>query len=347
MTDTAAATVSAFSATSATVDVTASVGGQQYTGSGAVPMKLVAPPPPALKPMCAGLIDRKALPAWPFMTAYVCSNANQEGAIDWNQMQPVSFGPIVHPNPLDAALKGTLAVKFRSGKSCGAPVDLKTPAITVTGSQGQTGVAGPYWTSKWHDAYLDYQTKCAAAYDGHPNLHGVTMAMASLDYEEPFLRYSWTALASAGLTTALDEAALAAMIDIHCTTWKSTPQEIACNPYTAPGGNPLIYQTLLGPARKKYGRIVVLGNNSIRDPLSSLGPAYATMYAWIKAQGGSIYFQTATPNRVGNLYTTLQDCLSFGACAVELPTGYAKSPTLTQAQAQSVQTQLMANAAKA
>lgn len=316
--------------------------------SPADPFTVPVPPPP-LKVMAGGLLDRKTMPTgfWSWLLDYVCSNTNQEGAIDWNQMQPVSFGPLVHPNPLDTALPGKYGIKFRSGKSCGAPVDLKKPGITVTGSQGQTGVAGEYWSSHWFEAYQDYQTKCAAEYDGAPNLHGVTMAMASLDYEEPFIRYSWAALAAAGLTLDLDQAALQAMIDIHCTTWKQTPQELALNPYNAPGGNPLLYQQLAGAARQKYGKIVVLGNNSIRDPLSSLGALYAAMYAWIKAQGGPIYFQTATAARVGSLYNTLMSCLGFGACAIELPTGYQTNPTLTLVQAQTVQKALLANLAKA
>lgn len=299
-----------------------------------------------MKAMCAGLIDRTEPPRWPFMEAYVVNTENQ-GSVEWYQMQPVSFGPLVHPNPLDTALaKGTQALKFRSGKSCGAPVDLKHPAIVVTGSQGQSGVSGPFWTPKWAEAYQDYHTRLAAEYDGAPRLRGVSMGMAGLDYEEPFIRYSFASLAAAGLTLELDQQALRAMIDIHCTTWKQTPQEIALNPYNAPGGSWTLYETILGPARAKYGKhLLVLGNNSIRE--SDLGAAYDAMYAWIKGQGGSLYFQTATPSRVGNLLTTLEKCVALGACAVELPSGYQSSPTLTEAQGQSIQAELLSNARKA
>ncbi len=72
--------------------------------------------------------------------------------------------------------------------------------------------------------------------------------------------------------------------------------------------------------RQQLGPQCVLENNSIRWP--PLQGDIQKMYAKMRELGAPISFQTATPQRVGNLAATLQWALQQGAAAVELPSNY-------------------------
>jgi hypothetical protein len=57
------------------------------------------------------------------------------------------------------------------------------------------------------------------------------------------------------------------------------------------------------------------------------------MYDRIKAMGPPISFQTANPNKIGDLLATLAWAAQFGANSVELPSSYTQQPPSAYAAA--------------
>ena len=84
----------------------------------------------------------------------------------------------------------------------------------------------------------------------------------------------------------------------------------------------MIFSIRAPHCRQTLGDRCTLGNDSIRTPITTLGPNYPAMYASIQAAGPASYFQTATLARVGNLQLTILWAISQGASDVELPSGY-------------------------
>jgi len=88
----------------------------------------------------------------------------------------------------------------------------------------------------------------------------------------------------------------------------------------------------------------VLENHSIRA-VQDQGPSYDRLYSFLDARGGPIAFQTAAPERVGDLGVTLRWAVDHGAANVELPTSYRT--TVTPAAILSMNRDLIANASAA
>jgi hypothetical protein len=104
--------------------------------------------------------------------------------------------------------------------------------------------------------------------------------------------------------------------------------ELACNPHqnaTTTTNNAPTTINMMDEARLALGYFVGLGNNSLRDNLTStnpLGPATVTqIWGAIGDRLQPKYFQTATSARVGDLYVACQLAVTLGACMVELPGG--------------------------
>jgi hypothetical protein len=82
--------------------------------------------------------------------------------------------------------------------------------------------------------------------------------------------------------------------------------------------------------RTNLGARCVLENNAIRTPVQA---NYEAMYDRIKAMGPPMSFQTANPNKIGDLLATLTWAAQFGANSVELPSSYTQQPPSTYVKA--------------
>jgi hypothetical protein len=301
-----------------------------------------------LKPVIKGLIDRQGEPAKSVQSAvraYVVKT-------DWATLQPIQGGPIAGNNPIDAALARVrdpkspvhgLALKLRVfagvqapdwAKHCGgAPINyVSTPDQTA-----QKGTLGRFWTSAYIAAYADLQAKLAALYDSAPEIRELTLSAPCTFFDEPMVRNpvpaNTTALKLAGYTTAADQSAFTAAIAAH-DVWQHTATDIDFSPFPIVGtGNDDMPFTIdmIDHARNVLGARAGLQNNALStDKLSNT--QFTQLYQAMHTAGGTIVFQTAAKQRLGDPVQTLDAALTYGAHSVELPQGYPQIWTLTQLQ---------------
>ena len=296
---------------------------------------------PALKPVLGGLMDRHKAPPDSFRGTVDSWVAEA----DWADLQPVAGGPITPDNAIDQAiadakLRGT-RVKVRVYAGTATPEWAKRldgNPVPVVDEYGNTGTVGRFWTKRFADAYLDLQRKLAARYDSVPQIAMVSISRCTTMYAEPFLRQARTpesvqALLKAGYTAALDEVCQHQQVDAH-KVWQRTRSGLSFNPYQRinPDGsanNDVDFSIeMMGYCRQILGERCVLENHSIRST-NDQGPLYDKLYDAMKTLGGPIGFQTATPDKIGDLNLTLRWAVAQGAAHVELPISYKTdaSPT--------------------
>ena len=309
-----------------------------------------------LKAPLAGFLDRSGVPAYAWIHGYVVP-------VNWSQLQPNGDGSRLiarangnGSNPIDDAVAQVRAwnashpaseqrgLKIRIDSGGGAPEWAKRiggAPVPVVNSQGPTCTVGRYWTQAFQDAYADLQQQLATLYDSVGEVREVTVAGNSLCYEEPFLHYTWNALAAAGDTVPLDKASYVAMMRAHLV-WHHTLQDLSFNPYNVPGGGGEQFTAdSMRTFRTLFGAQGLIENNSLRA--SGLSSSYSQMYATMASLGGPMCFQTATLARMGSPSVTFSDAVRYGAYSVELPSGYASQ--ISQSLLQSYQARLLANAA--
>jgi hypothetical protein len=295
---------------------------------------------PWLKPVLGGLLDRHNPPPSGFrgtVDGFVAEVA-------WSDLQLTPGGPIVADNPIDKDLAVAkaqgLKIKLRVLAGTSAPdwaKRLDGPPVAVVDEYGNTGTIGRFWTQRFADAYLDLQRKLAARYDNAPQILMTQITRCTTMFAEPFLRQARTpesvqSLLKAGYTAALDEACHRAQVDAH-KVWVHTRSGLSFNPYQriyADGSstNDIAFtQQMMGYCRTALAARCVLENHSIRT--ADQGPLYDQLYAAMKALGGPIGFQTATPDKIGDLSGTLAWAVQQGAAHVELPISYKTDATPT------------------
>src|SRR5438445_673179 len=104
-------------------------------------------------------------------------------------------------------------------------------------------------------------------------------------------------------------------IDGH-KVWAQTHADVDFSPYQnieRKGVNSVdegFTESMMDYCRTTLGARCVLENNSIRTPVQA---NYAAMYDRIKQMGPPISFQTANPNKIGDLLTTLMWAAQQGA----------------------------------
>ncbi len=308
----------------------------------------------ALKAPTSGLIDPFGLPPAPYLADH--SVETFVALAYWSDLQTSPGGPIVHPNAIDRAIIAAraagpdVAVKIRFFAGIHAPGWAKaatgTP-ISIQDSQGSGqgaasgGTIPPFWTSSFQQAYADVQAKLAAQYDAVPEVRDITISACSTIFAEPFIRQadaaaSRQALLAGGYSDQASRSCLRASILAH-RVWRYTHSSMAFNPYQAIAADgswhvdEAFTEGTMDFCRAQLGARCVLENNSVRAPISRLGPQYERMYAHMHALGAPITFQTATPNRIGCLVaaecppgveSVLDWATSFGATAVELPSQF-------------------------
>src|SRR6266498_3197417 len=128
-----------------------------------------------------------------------------------------------------------------------------------------------------------------------------------------------------GNTGTLDEACPRQQVATH-KVWTHTRSGLSFNPYqriAADGSvsNEVAFsQQMMSYCRQQLGARCVLENHSIRT--LDQGPLYDDLYLAIRTLGGPICFQTAAPDRIGDLGGTLKWAVQQGAASVELPSSY-------------------------
>ena len=191
--------------------------GSQTQHSPGTPASTPSPPTqtPKLKAALHGLLSLDPTPSpaayRAHLAGYVVSQRGREGALDWTQVQAKAFGPLTHPNPIDAALKEVRA--WNAAHPGQPPQRLKLrchggiralPDVMDAGGphflSRDLGFNTPiqpcprFWAPQYASAWYDFQAKLAAAYDQVPEVAEIVAARCMMQYAEPFLRFigdSW------------------------------------------------------------------------------------------------------------------------------------------------------------
>jgi hypothetical protein len=315
----------------------------------------VAPPPKPTGPKAplAGLVDMQDI-SWhntaggePTFTM-----ANVTPAFDgvfggivinatWDQLQPSAGGALdfsaidaalaqisvynaAHPTtPLGAKLRvyGGANAPAWAKELGGAHVDIqRNPAGCQSGSCPLT--IGRMWTAEYITAWRSFQTALAAQYDSEPIIRHVTVTSCAQQTDEPFVPTSDATskanLVAAGYTDALQQACLTGAVDDYAA-WKLTNVDFTINAFVqtgAPADVTTFPESVMDGCRTKLGARCVLGNHALSAPLRA---SEQPIYDALSARGGSISFQTESPQAMGCLWTqTIAQGVALGAGSVEI-----------------------------
>jgi hypothetical protein len=314
------------------------------TNLGAVSPGTTAPSGP-LKPVLQGLLDRDGQPPAQYVNTAVRGWVVK---VNWSDLQKTAGGPITENNAIDQAIaaahKLNMGLKLRIYTGVNAPEwakNLGGAPVTVVDPQDSTqGTVGRFWTEDYGKAYDDLEEKLAAKYDAVPEVREVVVSRCTTFFAEPFIRDkgdkgSVANMLGAGFSFDADQACHREEIDAH-KVWLQTHSDVDFSPYQnieKKGVNSVdesFTESMMDYCRTNLGARCVLENNSIRTPVQA---AYAPMYDRIKAMGPPISFQTANPNKIGDLLSTLMWAAQQGANSVELPGSYTQSSPQTFAAA--------------
>jgi hypothetical protein len=201
-----------------------------------------------------------------------------------------------------------------------------------TDASGSGGGSTQVWKPAWAPLYADFVTKLAAEFDGAFGAFGMTAGSAF--YDEPFWLTQSAAdqsqLVTLGFTTAAWQNTMLEGIEAH-QAWKLTPTEMTWDvPWTLSGGTWAKDEAFMADVFSFATAALpdlIAGNHSMTATENLSAQPYPTLLGWWKA-GGNVYIQTATAAKIGDLSTTVQNCLDVGACWVELPSGV--TPTAAQ-----------------
>jgi hypothetical protein len=265
----------------------------------------------------------------------------------WNTLQPSGldedFDTTVIDDAINTAADQNLQLKVRFFAGQHSPDWVKDigggPLTLITPRTGPAVTIPQFWHPAVTAAYTAFWAQFAERYNSSvPVLRSVALTGPMTIFAEPFLRqtaalefpYTGTEnldmYAAAGYSFAADMTAHRDSYEAHRPL--AMLSELACNPHqdaTGTKNNASTTINMMDEARLKLGYFVGLGNNSLRDNLTStnpLGPATVTqIWGAIGDRLVPKYFQTATSARVGDLYVACQLAVTLGACMVELPGG--------------------------
>jgi hypothetical protein len=309
-----------------------------------------------VKPLIRGLVDRGVVPP---ATGLNASSIN----VDWSTMEPTK-GQLVPTvdDPIWAAAQAPGCTPIRIRVLAG----IATP-LWVVGDSGGVSVTNPYsgsntpqtagqfWTPGYEMDYDQFEQLLAARYEAVPNIVEFVVSRCALFYPEPFLLGTSISqndlnLIAAGYTEAADQQCQQEEIDTAEADWPTTRIGVSFNPYEtlAKASNSKGYvigtdeaytEQMMAYCRYTLGQRCVLENDSIRDPISSLGgtqPYYSEMYSAITGVSGPVNltlnglnvsvplgapmaFQTATAAKINDFWGTLEWAAQQHATSVELP----------------------------
>lgn len=285
-----------------------------------------------IKPPMMGLVDRWAPPPEEWREAvpgFVVT-------VNWQDIHPApgEFDFDVIDRAVEEAQQDCLQLKLRVLSGWASPEwvkDLDGDRVRILEPQsGLTHQVGRFWEDGHAQAYRALHEALSARYDDAAVLRVVTASLCTTVYAEPFIRQvsdetSRHALLDAGYTVPADLACLETQLEVH-DLWQRTRTGLALNPYQRIQRGQSVIDVgptvrMMTRCREVLGERCVLENNSIRTP--SLTGANQEMYAEMARLGAPIAFQTATPERVGDLGATIRWAIDQGASAVELHRDYA------------------------
>jgi len=294
-----------------------------------------------LKPVLQGLLDRDGQPPAGYIPTAVSGWVVKA---NWKDLQPAADGPIAANNVIDQAIAAAhklgVGLKLRVYTGTNAPDWAKAldggPVNVVDPQDKEQGTIGRFWTDDFGKAYADLEQKLAAKYDAVPEVREVVISRCTTFFAEPFIRDkgdkgSIANMLGAGFSFTADQTCHRQEIDAH-KVWLQTHSDVDFSPYQnieKKGVNSVdegFTESMMDYCRTTLGARCVLENNSIRTPVQA---NYAAMYDKIQAMGPPISFQTANPNKIGDLLSTLQWAAQVGANSVELPGSYTQSPPST------------------
>jgi hypothetical protein len=288
-----------------------------------------------------GLLDRDAQPPPQYVGTAVRGWVVKTY---WKDLQKAPDGPLTDNNAIDqavvAARKLGLGLKLRVYTGIYAPDWAKSlgggPVNVVDPQDQQQGTVGRFWTDDFGKAYADLQQKLAAKYDDVPEVREVVVSRCTTFFAEPFIRDkgdkgSVANMLAAGFSFDADQKCHRDQIDAH-RVWAHTHSDVDFSPYQnierkgVKSVDEGFTESMMDYCRTNLGARCVLENNSIRTPVQD---NYAAMYGRIQQLGPPISFQTANPNKIGDLLSTLMWAAQQGANSVELPGSYQQQPPQT------------------
>lgn len=312
------------------------------------------PPPGGGKPPIRGLLQFGVPPP-----ALRSSLAGYVINTDWATLQPTASGGLAPGNPIEQAAYELDAynqahpehpqvgkVRIHTGGRAPAWLGAQAgPCFNVTDTvDNKTVCCYPFWTDGYEQAYLALRAEALRYMDPIDHLPELVICRNMTVYAEPFLRQfnDPTTLGNyhrLGYSSALDKQQQLADV----ASWPSTRTILgwAHNPYQAldAAGNPItdeaFTESFMAAGRAALGDLFSVENDSLRSTFLPPGPQgyYPRMYLAMQKLGGPIGFQTAIPQRVGDLVTTLRGAAAIGATHVELPHQWETLITPAQAAA--------------
>jgi len=288
--------------------------------------------PPGVRPLIRGLVDRNVAPPAANLDA---SSIN----VAWSALEPTK-GALVSTadDPIWAAVHAAgctpIRIRVLAGMATPSWALSDSGQVSVINPYSSTpGTAGDFWTTAYMQDYDAFEVLLATRYKNVPNIAEFVVSRCALFYPEPFILGTSIAtndqnLVDAGYTEAADQQCQQEEIDTAAKDWPSQRIGVSFNPYQVLNPSGATYTTsidepytaqMMAYCRHTLGSRCVLENDSIRDPISGLGPSYAPMYSAMAALGAPIAFQTATETNIGDFWGTLVWAHHMHASSVELP----------------------------
>lgn len=268
----------------------------------------------------------------------------------WYQLQPVSYGQVIHPNAIDTVIawskafelkyKIKMPVKIRVYCGLFAPPDLKKSVGTI---QYQDKFYAKFWELGYIRAYSDLMLKLSV-YDTVNVVAEVVNAATVFETAEPFIRpfsnfpqgKKFNILfMNNGYTRAKDSVAIMSSFN-SMLVWHNTKVSTCFTPYNTitDKGVALIDTSItkkfIDVFVSKLGKLAVIGNNGLRDQQAkqggkrfSIGGDYFSLYDYLsytkKTKGVQLYFQTASTAKGSEMHATLDQAVYYAANYLEMP----------------------------
>lgn len=280
----------------------------------------------SIAPLVSGLFVEGGHSPVPQVENTICN-------VHWSDLQNVSRGPIMHPNPIDHFLTTRKTANWHVRLFFGR----YSPKFafdhgSITMSAPTDGITAPvpnWWNAALQDDQRDLINKLAKEYDGLIPL--IFIATPMTVYAEPMMRGGSDGRAAAkkaGLTEEEDKKTFYTMLTMF-SVFEKTRLGLAFNPkQLLDGGDDVLWTIkLMDDFRKLFGDQAHVQNNSIRTP--PLKGHYPALYDHMKGMHPSGY-QTATEARIGDWAQTLQWAVDQGAHMVELSPGFQKHLSAAQ-----------------
>jgi len=258
----------------------------------------------------------------------------------WDAIQPTADGALDFTT-VDAALAqvrqynaanpgAPLGTKLRVYAGANAPAWAKEldggPVPILRNAQacpnGCPLTIGKIWSGTYIAAWRRFQQQLAARYDTEPLVRHIAVTSCGQQTDEPFVpttdAMSKARLTAAGYTDDLQKACLIGAVADYAP-WVLTNVDYTINPFTPIRGkadDKVFPATVMVMCRAAFHGRCVLGNHALSAPLRA---ADQGVYDALRANGGPLSFQTASPRMMGCLWTqTIAQGVALGGSSIEI-----------------------------